>query len=108
MFFISTARMVRNTLQQLVGMQGEVARPLALSDRQLARQAELVLRQMQQRLTELEQMNARGLLEQHRLEASNVGLQSTHRLAQERFDRLVSCVNEASGKYRWLRVICRI
>lgn len=94
MFFISAARMVRNTLQQLVGMQGEVARPLALSDRQLARQAEAALRQVQQRLTELEQMNARGVFEQHRLETSNVGLQTLHRLAQERFDRLESCIDE--------------
>ena len=94
MFFISAARMVRNTLQQLVGMQGEVSRPLALSDRQLARQAEVALRHVQQRLTELEEMNARGLLEQHRLEMSNVGLQTLHRLAQERFDRLESCIDE--------------
>lgn len=94
MFIFSAARMVRKTLLQLVGMQGEAQCPLAVSDRQLARQAELVLRQVQQHLAELGQTNARAVLEQRRLEASNLSLQSLHKLAQERFDRLESCVDE--------------
>lgn len=94
MFLFSAARMARKTLLQLVGMHGEAERQLAISNRQLAQQAELVLQSVRQRQSELEQINARSVLEQHRLEASNVDLQSLHRLAQDRFERLESCIDD--------------
>lgn len=69
-------------------MQGEGACPLAISNRQLALQAEVALHRMQQRLIELEQMTALAALENARLDAGNLALQSRDRLAQERYERL--------------------
>ncbi len=93
MFFFSAARMVRKTLEQLAGMQREAGRLLVTSDRQLAMQAEAALRHVQQRLVELEQANVDAVLEWRRLEENNVSLQSLHSLAQERLDRLESCID---------------
>lgn len=94
MFIFSTSRMVRKTLLQLVRMQGEKRHSVALSNQQLARQAEEALRLVQVRMSELEQANMLNKFHNENLQASNADLQSLLRLAEERCVRLGACIDE--------------